>query len=70
MWLAYGDSATNPLSYNFTDSFNGTTISTLMQTRGFGTSSEIYKDNSSVNMSTNEIEVKPASLSVIACKKN
>ena len=70
MWLAYGDSATNPLSYNFTDSFKGTTISTLMQTRGFGTSSEIYKDNSSVNMSTNEIEVKPASLSVIACKKN
>ena len=69
-YIGYGDSVGDPPEYAFSYSLRGETFPTLTQTRGFGTTSEIYSAKSGIATATNKFEVKPASISVIACRKN
>lgn len=58
-------------NYKFEDTLWNQVVSTRPAAKGIGTTSDIYTGNSNTaTVATNKIEVKPASLSVIACRKD
>ena len=65
-----GDNSVTSECFDFGANSRGHLVSTRSAIKAFGTTSEIFYGNAEIEEPTNEIEVKPASISVIACRKD